>query len=120
MSSEIHSISFLSHFEKIEDPRIGRHKIHSLFDILLIIFSGSICGAESWEYFVDFGESKLDYHRRWKQRVFLVKFFLWLSGSSLFVRRFVLEREFMITRVSKLTVNVRYSDHFRISKCTIE
>jgi hypothetical protein len=26
----------------------------------------------------------------------------------------------MITRVSKLTVNGRYSDHFRIGKCIIE
>jgi predicted transposase YbfD/YdcC len=64
MPSESSSISFLSHFEKIEDPRIDRHKLHSLSDILLIIFSGSICGAESWQDFADFGESKLDYLRR--------------------------------------------------------
>lgn len=58
------SISLLHHFEKIEDPRIDRHKLHSLSDILLIIFSGSICGAESWQDFADFGKSKLDYLRR--------------------------------------------------------
>jgi predicted transposase YbfD/YdcC len=64
MPSKSSSISFLSHFEKIEDPRIDRHKLHSLSDILLIVFSGSICGAESWEDFAEFGEMKLDYLRR--------------------------------------------------------
>lgn len=64
MPSKFSSISFLSHFEEIEDPRIERHKLHSLSDILLIMFSGSICGAESWQDFADFGESKLDYLRR--------------------------------------------------------
>jgi hypothetical protein len=57
-------MSFLSHFEDIEDPRIDRHKLHSLFDILLIIFSGSICGAQSWQDFADSGDAKLDYLRR--------------------------------------------------------
>jgi predicted transposase YbfD/YdcC len=64
MPSKSSSISFLSNFENIEDPRIDRHKLHSLSDILLIIFSGSICGAESWQDFADFAEAKLDYLRR--------------------------------------------------------
>jgi len=59
-----HDISFLQYFEEIEDPRVDRHKLHSLSDILLILFCGVICGAESWRDFSDFGESKIDYLRR--------------------------------------------------------
>jgi len=64
MSAKIDNLSFLQHFETMEDPRIDRHKLHPLPDILLIMFCGVICGAESWRDFVDFGESKIDYLRR--------------------------------------------------------
>lgn len=64
MSETDKSINFLRHFEAIEDPRVDRHKLHSLPDILLIMLCGVICGVESWRDFVDFGESKLDYLRR--------------------------------------------------------
>jgi hypothetical protein len=59
MSSKYSSMSFLSHFEDIEDPRIDRQKLHFLLDILLIIFSGSICGAESWQNFADLRRYKM-------------------------------------------------------------
>jgi len=64
MSATEKSINFLQHFEEIDDPRVDRHKLHSLPDILLIMFCGVICGVESWRDFVDFGESKIDYLRR--------------------------------------------------------
>lgn len=64
MSVNISNVSFLQHFEEMDDPRIDRHKLHSLPDILLIMFCGVICGAESWRDFEDFGESKIDYLRR--------------------------------------------------------
>ncbi len=58
------NLEFLSYFNELEDPRIDRKKLHSLSDILLILFCGAICGAESWRDFVRFGEAKLDYLRR--------------------------------------------------------
>ena len=64
MSIKESSISFLHHFDELEDPRIDRHKLHSLPDTLLIMFCGVICGVESWRDFVDFGESKIDYLRQ--------------------------------------------------------
>jgi len=64
MQAEEKSTSFLHHFDEMDDPRIDRHKLHSLPDILLIMFCGVICGVESWRDFVDFGESKIDYLRR--------------------------------------------------------
>jgi len=42
----------------IRDPRIDRHKRHSLIDILVIALCASICGAEGWEDIEEFGESK--------------------------------------------------------------
>ncbi len=64
MSLQDNTINFLQHFDEIEDPRVDRHKLHELSDILLILFCGVICGAESWRDFSDFGESKIDYLRR--------------------------------------------------------
>ncbi len=64
MSLQDNMINFLQHFDEIEDPRVDRHKLHELSDILLILFCGVICGAESWRDFSDFGESKIDYLRR--------------------------------------------------------
>ncbi|WP_445354469.1 ISAs1 family transposase [Microbulbifer sp. EKSA008] len=58
------SVSLLHHFDDMEDPRVDRHKLHALPDILLIMFCGVICGAESCRDFVDFAESKLDYLKR--------------------------------------------------------
>ena len=64
MNSNKNDISFLSHFSELEDPRIDRHKLYPLSEVIFIMFCGVICGAESWRDFVDFGESKLDYLRR--------------------------------------------------------
>ena len=58
-------IEFLSYFEELEDPRDESKKLHSLSDILLIVFLGSICGADSWRDLVDFAESKYDYLKRY-------------------------------------------------------
>ncbi|MBX2858272.1 MAG: transposase family protein [Cellvibrionaceae bacterium] len=48
------NLEFLSCFNELEDPRIDRKKLHSLSDILLILFCEAICGAESWRDFVRF------------------------------------------------------------------
>ena len=55
---------FLIHFNELEDPRIDRKKLYPLSEILLVVLCGSICGAQSWRDFVLFGESKVDYLRR--------------------------------------------------------
>jgi Transposase len=57
-------LSFLYHFDKLEDPRIERKKLYPLIEILLVVVCGSICGAQSWRDFVTFGEEKQDYVRR--------------------------------------------------------
>lgn len=57
-------LDITKYFSTLDDPRIERQKLHSLPDILLIVFCGAICGAESWRDFVDFGESKIEFLRK--------------------------------------------------------
>lgn len=59
------SISFESHFGVLNDPRIERSKLYPLSEILFVVLSGSICGAESWRDFVLFGKEKLDFMRKY-------------------------------------------------------
>jgi len=59
------SKSFESYFGKIDDPRIERKKLYPLVEILFVVLCGSICGAESWRDFVLFGNSKLDFFRKY-------------------------------------------------------
>jgi predicted transposase YbfD/YdcC len=47
-----------THFEKIEDPRIERTKLHKLIDIIVIAICAVICGAEDWVAIEEFGKSK--------------------------------------------------------------
>ena len=59
------SNSFESHFGILSDPRIDRSKLYPLTEILFVVLSGSICGAESWRDFVLFGKEKLDFMRQY-------------------------------------------------------
>ena len=54
-------VDFLS---RLEDPRIDRTKRHDLIDILVIAICAVICGAKTWIDIEDFGESKLDWFKR--------------------------------------------------------
>ena len=54
----------VEHFSSITDPRIDRCKLHKLIDILVIATCATICGAETWEEFELFGESKKDWFKK--------------------------------------------------------
>jgi len=58
-------IDLVNYFSELEDPRVERNKLHALPDILLIVFCGSLCGVESWADFVEYGESKKDFLKRY-------------------------------------------------------
>jgi DDE_Tnp_1-associated/Transposase DDE domain len=64
MSKDV-SLSFVSHFGVLNDPRIDRTKLYPLTEILFIVLAGSICGAESWRDFVLFGNAKLNFLRQY-------------------------------------------------------
>lgn len=55
---------FLDYFDDLEDPRVDRTKVYPLNEILFIVICAIICGAESWRDFVDFGETKFDYLKK--------------------------------------------------------
>lgn len=64
MPTQKASLDFTKYFSTQDAPRIERQKLHSLPDILLIVFCGVICGAERWQDFVYFGESKIYFLRK--------------------------------------------------------
>jgi predicted transposase YbfD/YdcC len=51
-------------FERLEDPRIDRKKLHSLEEILLVVLCGYVCGAESFRDFVLFGNERIEFLRQ--------------------------------------------------------
>jgi predicted transposase YbfD/YdcC len=55
---------FLDYFDDLEDPRVNRTKVYPLNEILFIVICAIICGADSWRDFVDFGETKFDYLKK--------------------------------------------------------
>jgi len=55
------SKSFESHFGSLKDLRVERTKLYPLSEILFVVLTGSVCGAESWRDFVFFGEERLDF-----------------------------------------------------------
>ena len=55
----------VDNFSTIEDPRIDRHKLHALIDILFLAIFARLSGMDGWEEIEEFGESKLAWLRSW-------------------------------------------------------
>jgi predicted transposase YbfD/YdcC len=58
------SIVLQDYFNDMEDPRIDRNKLHSLWDIIVLVLCAVICHCESWEEIEDYGIAKLNWLRR--------------------------------------------------------
>lgn len=58
-------LSFLDHFEKIEDPRIDRKKLHPVSEILLTTLCAVICGSEGWSDVETFGKCKVNFLKQY-------------------------------------------------------
>lgn len=56
--------SFIEHFSSLKDPRNQGQINYPLSEILLIVLCGTICGAESWRDYVNFGKAKLSYLKK--------------------------------------------------------
>lgn len=52
-------LSFLDYFEDLEDPRVDRHKLYSLEEILLTTLCALLSGADGWSDIAAFGGAKL-------------------------------------------------------------
>lgn len=59
--------TLVEHFSNVTDPRIDRTKRHKLIDILVISICATICGADGWEEFELFGQSKHDWFKSFLQ-----------------------------------------------------
>lgn len=57
--------SIIEHFSTLKDPRIERHKRHSLIDIIVLTLSAVASGADGWEAIEDFGQEKIDWLRQY-------------------------------------------------------
>ena len=55
--------TLVEHFSSITDPRVDRTKRHKLIDILVIAICATICGADGWEEFELFGQSKHEWFK---------------------------------------------------------
>lgn len=64
-TEDFSSIAFLDFFSEVEDPRLDRHKLYPLNEILLTTLCAKICDAESWEDIQDFGEAKLEFLKKY-------------------------------------------------------
>ena len=53
--------SLLERFRSIDDPRVDRTRRHNLIDILSIAVCATICGAEGFTDFEDYGRAKHDW-----------------------------------------------------------
>ncbi|EKE80851.1 ISAs1 family transposase [Idiomarina xiamenensis] len=53
------------HFADIEDPRQASKVTYKLFDVLFLILTAVISGAEGWEEIEDFGHSRLEWLKKY-------------------------------------------------------
>jgi predicted transposase YbfD/YdcC len=54
-----HTDTFIENFSQLEDPRIERHKLYPLIEIVFLVVCAKICGAESFREYVRFGQAKI-------------------------------------------------------------
>lgn len=64
-TEDYRSIAFLDFFADLEDPRIDRHKLYPLDEVLLTTLCAYICDAKSWEDIQEFGETRLDFLKKY-------------------------------------------------------
>jgi len=65
MEAGFESVDFLDYFAELKDPRIDRHKLYPLDEILFATLCGVICGAEGWEDLELFCKSKIDFLKKY-------------------------------------------------------
>ncbi len=58
------SADILSHFSKLEDPRVERTKRYPLIELIFLIISATVSGCEGWKSIRDFGVMKLAWLRQ--------------------------------------------------------
>lgn len=66
MPSDITSFDrLITAYSNLTDPRIDRSKLYPLNEIIFLCISAVISGFQDWDEIVDFGESKIDWLRKY-------------------------------------------------------
>jgi predicted transposase YbfD/YdcC len=60
-------MSFLTHFESIEDNRTDINKDYDLLDMVFLTMSAVLSGAKGWKGIKIFGDAQLDWLRQYRQ-----------------------------------------------------
>ena len=60
-------MSFIDHFETLEDTRSHINKKHELLDVIFLTVVAILSGAEGWKDIKQFGDNKLDWLRKFRQ-----------------------------------------------------
>ena len=55
------TLSLITHFQTLADPRVNRTKDHDLIDLLVIAICTLLCGGESFNDMEDFGHAKREW-----------------------------------------------------------
>ena len=55
----------MGYFERIEDPRIERKKLHGVSEILFLILCCSLCGITDYVHMEDFGKARIEWFRKY-------------------------------------------------------
>lgn len=55
----------IDYFSTLKDPRIERHKLHSLNDIIVLAICAMSSGSDGWEAIEDFGKEKEEWLRQY-------------------------------------------------------
>ena len=56
--------SIFEHFESLSDPRLNRGQNHSLYEMVVVALTATICGANYWVDVERFGKAKLDWLKK--------------------------------------------------------
>lgn len=57
------TLSLITHFQDLPDPRVNRTRDHDLIDLLVIAICTLLCGGESFNDMEDFGHAKHDWFK---------------------------------------------------------
>jgi DDE_Tnp_1-associated len=55
------TLSLITRFQDLPDPRVNRTRDHDLIDILVIAICTLLCGGESFNDMEDFGQARRDW-----------------------------------------------------------
>ncbi|MFZ5664733.1 MAG: ISAs1 family transposase [Pseudomonadota bacterium] len=59
------SVTLLEHFSSIEDPRIDRHKLHTLSSIIFLTICAVLSGCNDWDEIEEYGIEKEEWLKKY-------------------------------------------------------